>query len=79
VRAENPLGCCDQIHTTVQLSRKEVDASGHSRQAAYATDWYSDHTPLPADLGALFDRLFTNGLEPTALFPRFGLQCGPLF
>jgi hypothetical protein len=79
VRPENPSGCCDQIHTTAQLTRKEVDAAGHSRQAAYTTDWYSDHNPLPADLSSLFDRLFTNGLEPTALFPRFAPQCGSVF
>jgi hypothetical protein len=79
VRPENPNGCCDQIHTTVQLIRKEADATGSSRQTVYTTDWYSDHNPLPSDLNALFDRLFTNGLEPAALFPRFAPQCGPQF
>jgi hypothetical protein len=79
VRPENPNGCCDQIHTAVQLIRTENDMDGGTRQAAYSTDWYSDHNPLPSDLSALFDRLFTNGLDPAALFPRFAPQCGPQF
>ncbi len=79
VHPGNPNGCCDQIHTTVQLMRKEADAAGHPRQAAYTTDWYSDHDTLPSDLNTLFSRLLANGLDPAALFPRFAPQCGPVF
>jgi hypothetical protein len=67
VRPENPDGCCDQIHTTVRLTRNEA---GHA--ATYVTHWYSDHPTLPADLEILGERL-------TPLFQRFGPACGPIF
>jgi len=67
VRPENPDGCCDQIHTTVRLTRNEA---GHA--VTYVTHWYSDHPTLPADLETLGERL-------TPLFQRFGPACGPIF
>lgn len=63
-RADNPAGCCDQIHTTVRLTRGN---------AIYVTQWFSDHPELPADLVAIHAKAFA------ALFARFGPQCGPGF
>lgn len=40
----NPNGCCDQIKTTLKLTRGD---------ATYETSWFDDHPPLPADLVAL--------------------------
>jgi hypothetical protein len=78
-RADNPNGCCDQIHTRVRLVRDETSPGGQTAQKTYTTDWYSDHPALPSDLTGLYDRVFGNALDPTAIFQRFGPQCGPVF
>ncbi|GEM_PF-4620537 len=72
VRKENPSGCCDQIHTGLRLIRFSGVTS-----AMFATDWFSDHDPLPPDLTALYERLF--GPLGTSLFERYGAACGPIW
>jgi hypothetical protein len=79
IRAENPTGCCDQIHTTVRLTRNEPGPDGQTVKRTYTTDWFSDHPGLPGDLTGIYDRVFGNALDPTALFQRFGPLCGSLF
>jgi hypothetical protein len=66
VRPENPSGCCDQVHTKVRLTLNDLTTR---------TDWYSDHSALPADLTDIHDKLFGSG----GLFPRYGPVCGSMF
>jgi hypothetical protein len=71
----NPTGCCDQVHTTITLTRTEAG----SIKRTYTTDWFSSHPPLPLDLVGIYARFFGNANEPAALFQRFASACGPLF
>lgn len=48
-RPSNPTGCCDQIRTTVKLTR----TSQAGQSLTYETYWFDDHDPLPADLETL--------------------------
>ena len=45
----NPSGCCDQIRTTVRLTR-----GGQTSE----TFWFDVHPPLPADLSSLYETAF---------------------
>lgn len=51
VLPSNPEGCCDQIRTTLKLTR--ADQAG--RPIAYETFWFDDHLALPIDLASLHD------------------------
>ncbi len=72
VRVDNPAGCCDQIHTRLQLVRTETVSGGPPRQVFYSTDWYSDRGPLPSDLNELSERLFS---YPKSVYWSFAPQC----
>jgi len=75
VRPENPTGCCDQFHSKVQLTRKELAANGTVNEVTYTSEWFSDHPPLPADLDGVYGKIF--GVD--GLFQRYGPLCGSQF
>jgi hypothetical protein len=64
-RAENPSGCCDMIRTTVTMTR------GGSQ---WTTTWFSDRGPLPADLDALVNAVWSS---PAGIHTRYKAQCKP--
>jgi hypothetical protein len=64
VTPANPHGCCDQVKTTLTLTRGEK---------RWTSTWYNDHLPMPADLEAIADALFSN---PKSVRSRYKAQCG---
>lgn len=67
--ASNPHGCCDMTHTRLTLTRQENGA-----ESTYTSNWYEMHRPLPGDLSALAETLFS-GNDPLSLRGRFLTLC----
>jgi hypothetical protein len=67
--ASNPNGCCDMIRTTLVLTRDDVRPN-----VGYTASWYDAHRPLPADLAAIADALFS-GAKPASLRARYIPLC----
>ncbi|PYQ31733.1 MAG: hypothetical protein DMF56_01090 [Acidobacteria bacterium] len=68
VSASNPTGCCDQIRTSVKLTRAFSDHTTATNQSY----WFDVHPELPADLNALYDTAFgaastRSRIEPACL------------
>jgi hypothetical protein len=68
VPASNPTGCCDQIRTSVKLTRAYSDRTTTTNESY----WFDVHPELPADLNALYEVAFgaastRSRIEPACL------------